>query len=112
MDYTVSVLSLIAITYITLVFSQHFVKDIEENCEYLFTRYKNRMSWYIRKLVSLFVWGVIGVGIILAMYAGNAVVESSAAITLEDSKMFFCVYGMLVFIFLCECFGNQLYCTL
>lgn len=99
MDYTVSVLSLIAIIYITLVFSQHFVKDIEENCEYLFTRYKNRMTWYIRRLVSLFAWGVIGIGIVLTMYAGNAVVESSAAITLEDIKMFFCVYGMLVFFF-------------
>lgn len=99
MDYTVSVLSLIAIIYITLVFSQHFVKDIEENCGYLFTRYKNRRTWYIRKLVSLFAWGVIGVGIVLAMYAGNAVIESSATITLEDCKMFFCVYSMLVFFF-------------
>ena len=99
MDYTVSVLSLIAIIYITLVFSQHFVKDIEENCEYLFTRYKNRSTWYIRKLGNLFVWGMIGVGLVLFMYAGNAIVESSAAITLEDIKMFFCVYFMLFFFF-------------
>jgi hypothetical protein len=99
MDYTVSVLSLIAIIYLTLLFSRHFVKDMEENCEYLFTRYKSRRNWYIRRLVSLFGWGSIGVGIVLAMYAGNAVVESSAPITWEDGKMFFCVYGMLVFFF-------------
>ena len=99
MDYTVSVLSLIAVIYITLVFSQHFAKDIEENCEYLFTRYKNRKTWYIKKLASLFVWGMIGIGIFLAMYVWNAVMESSASLTIEDCKMFFCVYSMLFFFF-------------
>lgn len=100
MDYTVSVLNLIAIIYLTLLFSQYFVKDIQESCEYLFTRYKNRMTWYLKKLMGLFVWGLIGIGIILFMYTVNAMVESSASITFGDVKMFICVYVMLVFFFL------------
>ena len=98
-DYTVSVLSLIAIMYITLLFSQHFIKDMAENCVYIFTRYKSRKRWNIKKLYSLLAWGAVGIGIVLIMYAINAVVESTAAISLEDGKMFLCVYCMLVFFF-------------
>lgn len=95
-NLTISVVGLIGIIYLTLLFADYIICDLKQNAEYIFSRYSKRNSWYFKKLIQLFIYVNLGVGLYILPYVVNALWESNHTIGHKDIFAIICAYIMLV----------------
>ncbi len=95
-DITLSMLGLVGIIYLSLLFADYMIRDLQECAEYIFSRYQGRRKWYGRKVVGLFFYCNIGIILYLFLYFLNAIYESERFITEKDIFLILCTYVMVL----------------
>lgn len=100
-NLTLSVVGLFGIVFLSLLFADYIICDLKENAEYIFSRYIERKTWYLKKLGGLFAYCNLGIILYLVFYVINAIFEAEQKITKEDILVIFCTYIMLLLFTYC-----------
>ncbi len=102
LDMTVSVLGLIGIVFLDLLFSDYIAQDIRVNSEYIFSRYSNRLVWYVKKLKGVMAYSVLGIILYMLPYACNAQMTATQRIGSQDIQILLCTFLMLSLFLYCS----------
>lgn len=94
-DLTVSVLGLIGIIFIDIVMVDYIIEDINLCAEYVFSRYRSRSAWYLKKVIGVIIYSNIGVLLYMLPYMANALYTSEQTLDIFDVKVLVSTYVMM-----------------